>query len=337
MAHKNELIDWGVSDQERVSRAVRHKVRRRRRKFPALLLLLCLVLFCGGFILGQATEQAPAKSEDPAVVDGAAPAEDGQDQDSGESSGGTDASGTGSETTGDAGVQEPAEPEIPDSSPIAQEPEIPAVDTTAWNLQLINWENPLPEDYEAGELTELSNGHAVDSRIYPALQEMMDDARAAGYNPLICSSFRTWDKQSQLYERKVQFYIDQGSDRATAEEQAAVWVARPGTSEHQTGLSADIVTPTHQTLDPEFADTEAGQWLSEHAYEYGFVLRYPADKQDVTGIIYESWHYRFVGKTHAKLMKESGLCLEEYLQQEVPEGYTGIADPYADPQTDLVQ
>ena len=315
MAHKNEHIDWDVSDQERVSRAVRRKVRRRRRKFPALLLLLCLVLFCGGFILGQATEQAPAKSEDPAVVDGAAPAEDGQDQDSGESSGGTDASGTGSETTGDAGVQEPAEPEIPDSSPIAQEPEIPAVDTTAWNLQLINWENPLPEDYEAGELTELSNGHAVDSRIYPALQEMMDDARAAGYNPLICSSFRTWDKQSQLYERKVQFYIDQGSDRATAEEQAAVWVARPGTSEHQAGLAVDIVSVEYQVLDEGQEDTPLQQWLMTHCWEYGFILRYPTDKSDLTGVGYEPWHYRYVGEEASKAITEQGICLEEYLAQ----------------------
>ena len=313
MAHKNEHIDWDVSDQERVSRAVRRKVRRRRRKFPALLLLLCLVLFCGGFILGQATEQAPAKSEDPAVVDGAAPSEDGQD--SGESSGGTDASDTGSETTGDAGVQEPAEPEIPDSSPIAQEPEIPTVDTTAWNLQLINWENPLPEDYEAGELTELSNGHAVDSRIYPALQEMMDDARAAGYNPLICSSFRTWDKQSQLYERKVQFYIDQGSDRATAEEQAAVWVARPGTSEHQAGLAVDIVSVEYQVLDEGQEDTPLQQWLMAHCWEYGFILRYPTDKSDLTGVGYEPWHYRYVGEEAAKAITEQGICLEEYLAQ----------------------
>ena len=319
MAHKNEHIDWDVSDQERVSRAVRRKVRRRRRKFPALLLLLCLVLFCGGFILGQATEQAPATSEDPAVADGAdqtdgaAPSEDGQD--SGENSGGTDASDTGSETTGDAGVQEPAEPEIPDSSPIAQEPEIPAVDTTAWNLQLINWENPLPEDYEAGELTELSNGHAVDSRIYPALQEMMDDARAAGYNPLICSSFRTWDKQSQLYERKVQFYIDQGSDRATAEEQAAVWVARPGTSEHQAGLAVDIVSVEYQVLDEGQEDTPLQQWLMAHCWEYGFILRYPTDKSDLTGVGYEPWHYRYVGEEAAKAITEQGICLEEYLAQ----------------------
>ena len=214
-----------------------------------------------------------------------------------------------------AGVQEPAEPEIPDSSPIAQEPEIPAVDTTAWNLQLINWENPLPEDYEAGELTELSNGHAVDSRIYPALQEMMDDARAAGYNPLICSSFRTWDKQSQLYERKVQFYIDQGSDRATAEEQAAVWVARPGTSEHQAGLAVDIVSVEYQVLDEGQEDTPLQQWLMAHCWEYGFILRYPTDKSDLTGVGYEPWHYRYVGEEAAKAITEQGICLEEYLAQ----------------------
>lgn len=279
MLHKNKRIDWDISDQERVSRAV----RRRRRKFPTRLLLLCLVLFCGGFILGQATEQAQAKSEVPAVVDGA--------------------------------DQTPAETEIPGSSPIAQEPEIPAVDTTAWNLQLINWENPLPEDYEAGELTALSNGHAVDSRIYPALQEMMDGARAAGYNPLICSSFRTWDKQSQLYERKVRFYIDQGSDRATAEEQAAMWVARPGTSEHQAGLAVDIVSLEYQVLDEGQEDTPLQQWLMAHCWEYGFILRYPTDKSELTGVGYEPWHYRYVGEEAAKAITEQGICLEEYLAQ----------------------
>ena len=120
----------------------------------------------------------------------------------------------------------------------------------------------------------------------------------------------------------------QGMSEEEAYAKTATETAIPGTSEHQTGLAADIVTPTYQMLDAGFADTPAGQWLSEHAAEYGFVLRYPQDKQEITGIIYESWHYRFVGKTHAKLMKESGLCLEEYLQQELPEGYTGASDPY---------
>ena len=134
MAHKNEHIDWDVSDQERVSRAVRRKVRRRRRKFPALLLLLMPRPFLrrlysrAGHRAGPGEERGPPPSWTAPL-----PQRTARDQDSGENSGGTDASDTGSETTGDAGVQEPAEPEIPDSSPIAQEPEIPAVDTTAWN------------------------------------------------------------------------------------------------------------------------------------------------------------------------------------------------------------
>ena len=99
-----------------------------------------------------------------------------------------------------------------------------------------------------------------------------------------------------------------------AEKITATMIAIPGTSEHHTGLAADIVTPTHQTLDPEFADTDAGKWLQENAAEYGFILRYPEDKQDITEIIYESWHYRYVGVDHAMAIKENGLCLEEYLE-----------------------
>ena len=129
---------------------------------------------------------------------------------------------------------------------------------------------------------------------------------------MLCSAYRSVEKQQQLFDRSQQAYMAQGMSEEEAYAKTATETAIPGTSEHQTGLAADIVTPTYQMLDAGFADTPAGQWLSEHAAEYGFVLRYPQDKQEVTGTIYESWHYRFVGKTHAKLMKESGLCLEEY-------------------------
>ena len=149
-----------------------------------------------------------------------------------------------------------------------------------------------------------------------------------GVELMLCSAYRSIEKQQQLFDRSQQAYMAQGMSEEEAYAKTATETAIPGTSEHQTGLAADIVTPTYQMLDAGFADTPAGQWLSEHAAEYGFVLRYPQDKQEVTGIIYESWHYRFVGKTHAKLMKESGLCLEEYLQQELPEGYTGASEPY---------
>ena len=194
-------------------------------------------------------------------------------------------------------------------------------------LLLANAENPLPQDWSI-QTEEVQNGYEMDKRAAPAMREMIQAAKEDGVELMLCSAYRSVEKQQQLFDRSQQAYMAQGMSEEEAYAKTATETAIPGTSEHQTGLAADIVTPTYQMLDAGFADTPAGQWLSEHAAEYGFVLRYPQDKQEVTGIIYESWHYRFVGKTHAKLMKESGLCLEEYLQQELPEGYTGASDPY---------
>ena len=194
-------------------------------------------------------------------------------------------------------------------------------------LLLANAENPLPQDWSI-QTEEVQNGYEMDKRAAPAMREMIQAAKEDGVELMLCSAYRSVEKQQQLFDRSQQAYMAQGMSEEEAYAKTATETAIPGTSEHQTGLAADIVTPTYQMLDAGFADTPAGQWLSEHAAEYGFVLRYPQDKQEVTGIIYESWHYRFVGKTHAKLMKESGLCLDEYLQQELPEGYTGASDPY---------
>lgn len=194
-------------------------------------------------------------------------------------------------------------------------------------LLLANAENPLPQDWSI-QTEEVQNGYEMDKRAAPAMREMIQAAKEDGVELMLCSAYRSVEKQQQLFDRSQQAYMAQGMSEEEAYAKTATETAIPGTSEHQTGLAADIVTPTYQMLDAGFADTPAGQWFSEHAAEYGFVLRYPQDKQEVTGIIYESWHYRFVGKTHAKLMKESGLCLEEYLQQELPEGYTGASDPY---------
>ena len=194
-------------------------------------------------------------------------------------------------------------------------------------LLLANAENPLPQDWSI-QTEEVQNGYEMDKRAAPAMREMIQAAKEDGVELMLCSAYRSVEKQQQLFDRSQQAYMAQGMSEEEAYAKTATETAIPGTSEHQTGLAADIVTPTYQMLDAGFADTPAGQWLSEHAAEYGFVLRYPQDKQEVTGIIYESWHYRFVGKTHAKMMKESGLCLEEYLQQELPEGYTGASEPY---------
>lgn len=183
-----------------------------------------------------------------------------------------------------------------------------------WNLVLVNRENPLPEDFTAPALTQLRNNQAIDSRAYPTLQAMMDAARAEGLQPLICSSFRTWETQEKLYLDEVNRMLSRGYSQQEAEEQAAIWVAIPGTSEHQLGLAVDIVDMSYQLLDKQQENTPVQRWLMEHCAEYGFILRYPTDKSEATGIGYEPWHYRYVGVEAAKEIMESGLCLEEYLE-----------------------
>lgn len=184
-----------------------------------------------------------------------------------------------------------------------------------WALTLVNPWNSMPEKFSVS-LTTLKNGHAVDKRIYPALQEMMDDCRAAGLAPLICSSYRTQEKQTQLYDKQVSNYKAQGYTTQEAKTEAARWVAVPGTSEHQLGLAVDIVAASHQALDASQETTDVQQWLMNNSYKYGFILRYPSDKSEITGIGFEPWHYRYVGKEVAAKITEEGICLEEYLESK---------------------
>ena len=196
-----------------------------------------------------------------------------------------------------------------ETSPTVAKSEVSADD---WQLLLVNPWNQLPEGYTV-ELTELRNGHAVDTRAYPDLQRMMDDCRAAGLDPVICSSYRTQAKQQELYENKLQRLIEEGYSYENAVTEAGTVVAVPGTSEHQTGLALDIVDASYQILDQGQEDTLVQQWLIEHSWEYGFVLRYPNAKSEITGIIYEPWHYRYVGREAAREMTELDLCLEAYV------------------------
>ncbi|MDO4270429.1 MAG: M15 family metallopeptidase [Eubacteriales bacterium] len=182
----------------------------------------------------------------------------------------------------------------------------------AWMLTLVNADHPIEGDPEI-KLTTLKNGHSIDTRAYPSLQRMMDDARAAGLSPLICSSYRTTAMQTELFRNKVSYYTAQGNAQAQAEELAAHWVARPGTSEHQLGLAVDIVAESYQLLDEQQEQTAEQQWLIENCADYGFILRYPTDKSELTGVGYEPWHYRYVGETAAKEIMAQDVCLEEYL------------------------
>ncbi len=208
-------------------------------------------------------------------------------------------------------MQETTPPE--ETVPPEETPE-PVVVERPWNLVLVNGDNALAADFQIPELTQLQNGHAIDSRAYQALQDMMDAARADGLQPVICSSFRTWDDQDSLFYNKVYSYMDQGYSQTEAEDKAAFWVARPGTSEHQLGLAVDIVDIEYQLLDENQESTAVQQWLISHCMEFGFILRYPTDKSEITGVGYEPWHYRYVGLEAAREISEQGICLEEYLQ-----------------------
>lgn len=181
-------------------------------------------------------------------------------------------------------------------------------------LTLVNSANPLPQNWTA-DLVELDHGQAIDRRAYPDLQQMLDDARGEGLDPLICSSYRTERFQKQLFHEQVTAYQNRGFSKEAAEKKAAAWVAVPGTSEHQLGLAVDLVSLSNQNLNHTQETTAVQQWLMKNSWKYGFILRYPSDKSKVTGISYEPWHYRYVGKKAAKAIYEQGICFEEYLQQ----------------------
>lgn len=189
--------------------------------------------------------------------------------------------------------------------------ELPA-EETPWNLQLVNAWNPLPEDFTVA-LTSIGEKYQVDSRCAGALHQMLKDCRAAGLSPAVCSAYRTEETQARLYANKVERLMAQGLPEDEARSEAARSVAVPGTSEHQLGLAVDLVDNHNWSLDESQASMPAQQWLIKHSWEYGFILRYPGDKGELTGIIYEPWHYRYVGKEAARVIHQQGLCLEEYL------------------------
>ena len=177
-----------------------------------------------------------------------------------------------------------------------------------WNLILVNDDYRIPRNYEV-ELTELSNGEKVDSRIYPQLQQMFDDARTEGLELFVREGYRTTQDQKNIMNERIQKYQDEGYSRWEAKERAEEYVAEPGTSEHELGIAVDINADTSKcSADAVYT------WLANNAYKYGFIKRYPDDKTEITGVNTEPWHYRYVGVDSAIEMQEKGLCLEEYIE-----------------------
>ena len=189
---------------------------------------------------------------------------------------------------------------------------LPDIDITSWEYVLVNASNNIG-DY--APQTENLEGQELDHRIIQAMKDFVAAARAEGLNVYLSSGYRDYNTQSYLYNRKI-------SQGYSAEDAARI-VAPPGTSEHQTGLACDITDRYYELKDSSLENTALYQWMSQHCHEYGFIVRYPKDKSglttadaadSVTGIIYEPWHFRYVGVEAATYIMENGLCLEEFVE-----------------------
>ena len=180
-----------------------------------------------------------------------------------------------------------------------------------WRMVLVNRDYILPDGYKTKLENAVDSGLDdiyLDERVAPYYNEMYKAAYADGIHLVPISGYRSVDRQKNNFERKINTYIDAGYSKVEATQKAATIILPPGTSEHNAGLAMDICS-----LEQNFEETREFEWLCENAADYGFILRYPEDKQDVTKIIYEPWHWRYVGVEAAQEMKASGECLEEYL------------------------
>lgn len=186
---------------------------------------------------------------------------------------------------------------------------------SSWALCLINQTHPLADDFSV-TTKKVSENYEMDARCADYMIKMIADAKNAGVNLNIVSAYRSLAKQTANFNSDVKKYEGQGMTHDQAYQETAKNIAIPGQSEHNAGLAADILSNDYTSLDSGFENTKAFKWLDENAYNYGFILRYPKDKTAITQINYEPWHYRFVGVDYAKKIKDSGLCLEEYCQNQ---------------------
>ena len=187
-------------------------------------------------------------------------------------------------------------------------------DKDSWNLILVNKTHPLPDDYEI-PLATISGSMQCDERVLDYLYEMLNAAKKDKVNLIVCSPYREYKLQVKIFNRNVNAYMEKGYSYLEAYKIVSQDVIVPGTSEHQLGLAFDMFTDDYKVLNAGFGETKGGKWLYDNAYKYGFILRYPEGKEDITGIEYEPWHYRFVGVEAATYIKENELTLEEFHEE----------------------
>lgn len=185
-----------------------------------------------------------------------------------------------------------------------------------WCLILTNAEYPVPEDYAVILRDVPGTDQKVDERIYEPLINMLEAMKEEGLSPVVCSGYRTLDKQEKLFNRKVSAYVKKGRSKEESYALARQTLSIPGSGEHCLGLAVDFYTRSYHQLERAFEKTPEGKWLREHAQDYGFTLRYDEGKKEITGIEYEPWHFRYVGVDVARYLKEHNLSLEEFYIEE---------------------
>lgn len=204
----------------------------------------------------------------------------------------------------------------PSSEEIAKEnAEKLASNDDDWSLVLINSESPLDTSY-APSLTKITDDYSVDSRIADDTKKMFQDAADAGMSLNIVLAYCDNETLKESFNNEMLNWIYQGEAPLDAYDKTKQSVALPGSSEHATGLAMDITSSDYQGADDEEESTDEVKWLKANCANYGYILRYPAEKADITGVGYEPWHFRYVGKTAAKEIMGQGITLEEYLEQQ---------------------
>ena len=275
-----------------------------------ILILIELVVLCVT-IVRRGNSQTAQVSQTAQTVDA------GQTAEADSQSGGStqDPEGAASLTEAaqtDVPVTEAPQTEAPQTEAV-QQTEAPQTDDAQQTdddllLILVNASHPLPENIQVEQVT-LSNGKQVAALIYPDLQRMFDAARAQNIYPTVTEGYRTHEDQVAMMQLYIDRYIAEGYSESDAQTMALDYVAVPGTSEHELGIALDINSQDGNT------DWNVYEWLKNNAHNYGFILRYPEGKEDITGIDYEPWHYRYVGETAAREIYERQITLEEYLMQ----------------------
>ena len=187
------------------------------------------------------------------------------------------------------------------------------IDPSDWKLILVNKQNPVPDGFDV-KLAGINGSLYADERIIEDIYKMVDAASADGVDLMICSAYRSYERQRTLFNNKINTLMDSGMSYLEAYRVGSMNVTVPGTSEHHLGLALDILTGSYTRMDDGFGETDAGIWLAANAPDYGFILRYPAGKEDITGIVYEPWHFRYVGREYARDITDKGVTLEEYLK-----------------------